>query len=104
MNVIKYFVEECRLDAAHCSYDGTSCLMFACSKQSLDVIKCLINSCKLDLNHMNVHGETCLTFASAHNQHIDVIRYLVESEECKMDPNHLNREGFSCHTRMFIQS
>jgi hypothetical protein len=95
LTLIKYLIEEYKMDTKHVNHDNDNCLGLACQKNTnLTVIKYLIEEHKMDVNHINQYNETCLILACWQNTNLQVIKYLIE--EHKMDINHINYVGDNC--------
>jgi hypothetical protein len=98
--IIKYLIEECKMDINHKNQYNNNCLTRAClNNTNLAVIKYLIEECKMDINHENQDNNNCLALACLNNTNLAVIKYLIE--ECKMDINHIthrknNYLGLAC--------
>lgn len=68
--VIRHLVNEYKIN-------GEIYFFLACEYNTLSVVKYLINECKVNIGHTNTSGYNALSYA-AMNQHIDVIKYLIE--------------------------
>jgi NADH:ubiquinone oxidoreductase subunit E len=85
--LIKYLIEECKMDVNHINYTGENCLTMACMKNTnLQVIKYLIEERKMNIDHVNQNNTNCLAMACLGNTNLQVIKYL--TEEQKMDIKH----------------
>jgi hypothetical protein len=92
--VIKYLIEECKMDVNHINRDNDNCLALACWKNNnLTVIKYLIEDCKMDINRVTGDNNNCLILACLNNN-FAIIKYLIEDR--KMDINHINKYNSTC--------
>jgi hypothetical protein len=93
--VIKYLIEECKMNINHVNYSINNCLGLACQENTnLAIIKYLIEEHKMDINHVNQVNNNCLRLACQENTNLAVIKYLIE--ECKMDIKCVNQHGDNC--------
>jgi hypothetical protein len=93
--IIKYLIEECKMDINHVDQYNNNCLALACmNNTNLAVIKYLIEKCKMNINHVNQYNNNCLALACMNNTNLAIIKYLIE--ECKMDINHVNQYNNNC--------
>lgn len=78
MKVIKYLIEERKVDINIKDTNGWNALMFACAfNQNLEVVKYLVEQ-RIYMNLLDVKKRNCLQLACSSNQNVKVIKYLVE--------------------------
>jgi hypothetical protein len=97
LEIIKYLVENQKMNINHTNNNGDNCLTMACwGNINLEIIKYLIENQKMDINYTNKSGNNCLTLACSENTNLEIIKYLVENQ--KMNINHTNNSGNNCLT------
>ncbi len=87
LEVIKFLIEDCKMDASQTRNENVNSLMIACNRKNIECIKYFIEKCKMDTKYTNIANDNCLSYA-CYNQDINVIKFLIE--EIKMNPHHTN--------------
>jgi hypothetical protein len=95
LDVIKYLIEQHKMDTTYRDDNGHTCLIAACwQNTNLDIIKYLIEKHKMDLTHCNKYKKNCLIMACEGNTNLDVIKYLIEQH--KMDTTYRDVNEHTC--------
>jgi hypothetical protein len=95
LNIIKYLVEERKMDIHHTNRSETTYLMEASlGNNCTTIIKYLIEECNIDPTILNKKGFDCLAYACMRNTSISIIKYLIE--EYKMNINRVYENGLDC--------
>jgi hypothetical protein len=64
LKIIKYLIEDLKMDVNHTNRYGSNCLMLACrGNTNPEIIRYLIEDQKMDVNHINENKNNCLTLA-----------------------------------------
>ena len=99
INIIKYYVEEIKMDIHSINKIGYNCLQIACQHNTnLEIIKYMIEVCKVNTKYYTKDVPICLMLACGFSN-LEIIRYLIE--ECKIDtqyvtPFNTNYLMFAC--------
>jgi hypothetical protein len=97
LDIIKYLIEDVRMDCHYLNYLEDNCLTTACwENTNLEIIKYLIEDKKININHVDNNNNNCLLSACNANTNLDVIKYLIEEKQ--MDVTYLNINGENCLT------
>jgi hypothetical protein len=97
LEIIKYLIENQKMNINHTDIYGNNCLTMACLKNTnLEIIRYLIEGQKMNINHANNNRNNCLTLACWGNTNLEIIRYLIEEQ--KMNINHANTNRGNCLT------
>ncbi len=95
LHLVKYLIESAKIDIEQTNSDANDCLMQICIKnRNIDIIKYLIESVKMNPNKVNNNLMNCLLIVCKNNNNLNIIKYLIE--EIKMDVNHIDIEGNNC--------
>lgn len=94
LDVIKYLINDIKMDTKQRNNDGLDCLLFAAENPNLEIIKYLINDQKMDTNSVDNNNDNILTTACMHNDNVEMIRYLVN--DVGMPINHMDVNGNNC--------
>jgi hypothetical protein len=95
LEVIKYLIEEHKMNINHIDYYGVNCLGSACRwNTNLAIIKYLIEEHKMNINHIDYSGVNCLGSACQWNTNLAIIKYLIE--EHKMNIGHVDEDNTNC--------
>ena len=68
LKVIKYLVDELKMDINHCNKNGDNALTLAAFNGHLEVLKYLVESLNMNVNHCDEYGDNAL-----HLLHVMVI-------------------------------
>jgi len=90
LDIIRYFVDEKKVDINKADNDGNTALHFAAFNGHLGIVKYLVDEKKVDVNKADNDGYTALRLA-AFNGHLDIVKYLVD--EKKVDINKADNDG-----------
>jgi hypothetical protein len=87
LNVIKYLVDELKIDLKHTNYIGDNGFTIACKMNpNLNIIRYLVDELKMNVMHVNRNNDNGFIHACYDNPSLEIIRYLIE--DLKMDINH----------------
>ena len=90
LEVLKYLIETCKVDAEAKDNFGWTTLHYASSNGYLEVVKYLIETCQVDKEAKDNDGWTALHYASF-NGHLEVVQYLIQ--DCGANIFVRNNEG-----------
>lgn len=79
LSVLKYFIEEHKLDPNTSDINGNTVLINAGYIGNFDMVKYLVEEKKLDLNTENNRGKTVL-YSSVLSRNINIVKYLLEEK------------------------
>jgi ankyrin repeat protein len=95
IEIIKYLVEEMKMNVNHCNPLYLYPLILACSKNTnLEIIKYLIGKSRIPVTQYDKYGRNCLMAACYENTNIEIIKYLIE--DVKMDITVNDYQGNNC--------
>ncbi len=106
--ILKYLIEECKIDVDHVNIDSNNCFSNGCdnwyisSKKGNLAMEYIIKIIKIDPNFVDKQGNTYLILACKYYLNLDVIKFLIE--ECKININQVNNEGINCLIQCLIIS
>src|SRR5207245_2939061 len=77
VDVIRYLIEDCKMDAKQPDVLGFTYLMYA--SDNLVLIVYLVETCEIDVTCINTYGNNCLTSLCHHNTNcLGIATYLIE--------------------------
>jgi ankyrin repeat protein len=77
--VIKYLVEETKMDLEYCNIRSENCLTLACrNNTNLEIIKYLIEETTIPITQVDKYYRDCLMQACYKNSNVSIIKYLIE--------------------------
>jgi ankyrin repeat protein len=106
VQIVKYLVEELKMDPMKKNNESLNCLMFGCvRKNDPSVIKYLVE--KVGIEHVDKKENNCLLLAAKNTYEnataIPVLKYLIEG--LGMDMNYKNKKGYDViHMACFSES
>jgi ankyrin repeat protein len=85
LNVIKYLIEELKMDINYTNSNNDNCLRYSClNNDNIEIIKYLIEECKMDAFFVNKNGCDCLKLACSNNS-VEIVKYLIEEQKTRID-------------------
>ena len=81
IDIIKYLIEEKKMDYTYKNKNDETCLSMACSyNENLDVIKYLVEKTNSQ-NYTNNNMENCFLLSCKTNPNLKIIKYLLEEKK-----------------------
>ena len=78
LELVKYLIEEKKLDINVKEKGGDTLLFRACGSGNLELVKYLVEEKKLDINAVNEYGQTAL-FDACEKGNIEIVKYLIKN-------------------------
>ena len=81
IDIVTFLIVDQQCHPACCGRKGTTPLHYACRSGKLDIVKFLVEECHCDPRVKNIDGHTPLHYACQENGNIDIVRFLVLTDQ-----------------------